>query len=483
MPRLSSPSFMNAGPDLKDALVVGALVFACSIFGIYTAPPGVLAAFWPTNAVLVGLLLRRAHPPGGAHWLAAIAGYVLADLYMQHGWAKTLMLATTNLMGVCVSYALLARMSDAFRSLRHPRSIVRFVLVAMSGAAAAGVGGIVIHPALFGGTPAYGFMFWFSTELVNYIAILPVLLTMPDLVRRLAARRRRGDRLGWHPDQLAPLAAFAGSLWLGAQLGGPGAISFPVPAMLWCALTYSLFATAGITLLFSMWTLLAIASGTLVIGASIDSPQAIMSLRVGVTLTALAPLAVASVMVARNELLARLRHAAEHDPLTQVLNRGGFMACATSGLAACRTAAVLMMDIDFFKKVNDTHGHAAGDEVLTRFAQVAAGCLRSGDVLGRLGGEEFAVLLPGCGVEDARTIAQRICDAFAAQPVILSDGARLHATVSIGLACREGGQAPVDALLSTADAALYRAKHDGRNRVVLGAAQDCLEPLSAGANL
>jgi diguanylate cyclase (GGDEF)-like protein len=469
MPRPSHPSFINAGPGLKDALLVGVIVFACSIFGIYTAPPGVLAAFWPTNAVLVGLLLRRPHPPGGAHWLAAIAGYILADLYMQHGWPKTLMLTATNLMGVCVCHALLARMDDAFRSLRHPRSIVRFVLVASSGAAAAGLGGTVIHPALFGGTPAYGFMFWFSTELVNYIAILPVLLTMPDLVRRLAERRRRGDRLAWHPEQLAPLGAFAGSLWLGAQLGGPGAISFPVPAMLWCALTYSLFATAGITLLFSMWTLLAIASGLLVIGASIDSPQAIMSLRVGVTLTALAPLAVASVMVARNELLARLRHAAAHDPLTQVLNRGGFMARAADELAACRTAAMLMMDIDFFKKVNDTHGHAAGDEVLTRFAGVAAACLRGGDVLGRLGGEEFAVLLPGCGVEDARAIAQRICDAFAAQPVELAGGARLHATVSIGLACREGGQAPVDALLSTADAALYRAKHDGRNRVVLGA--------------
>ncbi|MFS2021506.1 GGDEF domain-containing protein, partial [Massilia sp. CT11-108] len=196
----------------------------------------------------------------------------------------------------------------------------------------------------------------------------------------------------WRIGHLAPLAAFAGSLWLETQLGGPGVISFPIPAMLWCALTYSLFATAGITLLFSMWTLLAIASGMLAIGAAVDTPQAVMSLRVGVTLTALAPLAVASVMVARNELLARLRHAASHDPLTQVLNRGGFMARADT----VQAAAVLMMDIDFFKKVNDTHGHAAGDEVLTHFARVAAGCLRAGDVLGRLGGEEFAVLLPGC---------------------------------------------------------------------------------------
>ena len=450
-----------AGLDLKDALLVGALVTVCSIFGIYTAPPGVLAAFWPTNAVLIGLLLRRAHPPTAAHWLAATAGYIVADITMGHGWPKTLMLTTTNLMGVSVCYHLLNRMSDDMRGLRHPRSMLRFVLVALCGAAAAGMGGTVIHPALFGGTRVYGFLFWFSTELVNYIAILPMLLTMPDLARRLAGRTRRGDAAGWRIGHLAPLAAFAGSLWLETQLGGPGVISFPIPAMLWCALTYSLFATAGITLLFSMWTLLAIASGMLAIGAAVDTPQAVMSLRVGVTLTALAPLAVASVMVARNELLARLQHAALHDPLTQVLNRGGFMARADH----VQAQAVLMMDIDYFKKVNDTYGHAAGDEVLIHFARTAAGCLRAGDVLGRLGGEEFAVLLPACAPVDARAIAQRICDAFAAQSVVLEGGVRLHATVSIGLGCRDAPNTPIGTLLSQADAALYSAKHAGRNRV------------------
>jgi diguanylate cyclase (GGDEF)-like protein len=133
-------------------------------------------------------------------------------------------------------------------------------------------------------------------------------------------------------------------------------------------------------------------------------------------------------------------------------------------------AAMLMMDIDFFKKVNDTYGHAAGDEVLTGFARLAAGCLRSGDVLGRLGGEEFAVLLPGCGVDDARAIAQRICDAFAAHPVALADGVRLNATVSIGVGCWNAPGTPVGTLFPTAAAALSRAKHAGLTPVVLGAA-------------
>jgi diguanylate cyclase (GGDEF)-like protein len=211
----------------------------------------------------------------------------------------------------------------------------------------------------------------------------------------------------------------------------------------------------------------------LLIGASLDSQQAVMSLRVGVIFTALAPLTVASVMAARNALLSRLMHVASHDSLTHALNRGGFMTGAEAVLATPKVlrqpVAVLMMDIDFFKMVNDNHGHAAGDVVLTSFSSVAQTCLRKGDLLGRLGGEEFAVLLPGCSPEAACVIAQRICDAFAAHPVAVGSGAPLHSTVSIGVACWNKPSIPVEAMLGAADAALYTAKKSGRNRVVRSA--------------
>ncbi|QBE65722.1 GGDEF domain-containing protein [Pseudoduganella lutea] len=462
-----------ASMDLKDALMVGVIVYACTIFGIYTAQPDTLSAFWPSNAVLVGLLLRRAHPPTLAHWAAAIIGYVLGDTEMLQSWPKTLMLIWANLMGVSVCYLALSRMSEAHRGLRNASSMVRFVLVVISGAAAAGVAGFFIHPRLYGGTPAHGFAFWFSTELVNYIAMLPVMLTMPTLSRGLARYKRRTDWPSLRAEEIAPLAAFAASLWLGTQLGGPGVIPYPVPAMLWCALTYGRFATACITLFFSMWTLIAISNGTLLIGASFDSQEAVMSLRVGVIFTALAPLTVASVMAARNALLARLMHVASHDSLTHALNRGGFMTGAEAVLATPKVqrqpVAVLMMDIDLFKAVNDNHGHAAGDVVLTSFAGVAQSHLRKGDLLGRLGGEEFAVLLPGCSPDAACAIAQRICDAFAAHPVAVGGDAPLHSTVSIGVACWDKPAIPVEAMLGAADAALYTAKRSGRNRIVRSA--------------
>lgn len=460
------------GLDMKGALTIGLAVYVCSILGMYAAPPHGLAAFWPANAVLVGVLLRQKHPPHLLHWLAGAIAYMTSDLYMGHSWTKSAMLTCTNLMGVAVCYALLVRTSADYQGLRHPRSMLRFVLVVSCAAAAAGVGGIFMHPIMFGGGALHGFAFWFTTELVNYIAILPVMLTMPSVTRWLADHKRRSDWPAMRLDQMAPLAAFGASLWLGTQLGGPGVIPYPVPAMLWCALTYSLFATAGITLFFSMWTLLAISSGTLIIGANLDSQQAIMSLRVGVTLTALAPLTVASVMIARNELLAHLKHASSHDSLTGVLNRGGFMLHCAALLAAPqlmrKPLAVLMMDIDFFKKVNDTHGHAAGDVVLVAFARVTSSCLRKGDVLGRLGGEEFAVLLPGCGDAEAQVIAQRICDAFAALEVPVGEGKLLQSTVSIGACCWNNAATPMETMLSAADAALYTAKKSGRNRVMPG---------------
>jgi diguanylate cyclase (GGDEF)-like protein len=464
-----------SGGKFRDALFVGAAVYLCSIFGILTSPPGVLAAYWPTNAVLLGILLRRGRerPPNWLDWISAFAGYLVSDLVMAHSLLKSLLLIATNLPGVIAGYLIFSRMPAPYRTLRHPRAMPRFVLGVTGASAAAGMSGIFVHPVLFGGSHAYGFAFWFCTELVSYMGILPVLLTMPDIRRWIKDHRRRADWPNWRLDQFAPLLAFAISLGLGVHWGGPGAILYAVPAMLWCALTYSLFATAGITLFFCMWTLLAIASGVLQIGASVESPLAVMSLRVGLSLTALAPLTVASVMVARNELLERLQHAASHDFLTHVLNRSGFLTQAEELLATPQwvrhPVAVLMMDIDHFKKVNDTYGHDGGDLVLKDFATVAQGCLRGGDLLGRLGGEEFAVLLPGCAAQDAQSIAQRICDAFAAHTVTLADGRQVRNTVSIGACCAPRIENDIAAMLSAADAALYRAKESGRNRVELAA--------------
>ena len=130
------------------------------------------------------------------------------------------------------------------------------------------------------------------------------------------------------------------------------------------------------------------------------------------------------------------------------------------------SAAVLMLDIDHFKLVNDRHGHARGDAVLRHLAEVMRGCQRKIDTPGRMGGEEFALLLPGADLEAAAAYAERLRQCVAESPC-RSDGTALAVTVSIGIACIYRQDINADAALNRADRALYRAKEAGRNRVGL----------------
>jgi diguanylate cyclase (GGDEF)-like protein len=125
-----------------------------------------------------------------------------------------------------------------------------------------------------------------------------------------------------------------------------------------------------------------------------------------------------------------------------------------------------MMDIDFFKKINDEHGHHIGDKVLQTFASLCKLTLRDIDVIGRVGGEEFAVLLPETDIEHAIQAAQRVRKAVEAEGIMAPKGI-FHVTVSIGVTCltKEDENSTFEPLLIRADSALYAAKHAGRNAV------------------
>jgi diguanylate cyclase (GGDEF)-like protein len=130
-----------------------------------------------------------------------------------------------------------------------------------------------------------------------------------------------------------------------------------------------------------------------------------------------------------------------------------------------RSASLLMIDIDHFKRVNDAYGHPVGDAVLCHAARCIEIALRPGDLCARYGGEEFCVLLPDVDASMASRIAQRICTTFTATPFALASGDSLSISVSIGVASWDQVR-PLSALLEAADGALYQAKREGRNRVV-----------------
>jgi diguanylate cyclase (GGDEF)-like protein/PAS domain S-box-containing protein len=177
---------------------------------------------------------------------------------------------------------------------------------------------------------------------------------------------------------------------------------------------------------------------------------------------------------ARKAMEAELTRLATTDTLTGLANRRQFLAQAGIELARIRRfaqpTALLMLDLDFFKRVNDQHGHAAGDAVLQACAAILQGALRQVDVAGRLGGEEFAVLLPGSGLAEAGKFAERVRALIAAHGVPFG-GQEIRLTVSIGIAALTADDTSPDTALARADAALYRAKAAGRNRVEMGAAE------------
>ena len=171
-------------------------------------------------------------------------------------------------------------------------------------------------------------------------------------------------------------------------------------------------------------------------------------------------------MLVSERTISAHRVAALLDPLTGIFNRRGFVEATMRVIAreagANRPVTVMILDIDHFKSINDRFGHAAGDEVLKEFAQIVAGMLRVTDLCGRIGGEEFAALLP-CPIEEALIAAERVRDAFANAGLVV-DQTSVDTTVSIGVADGPVGT-ELDVLLAAADAALYKAKRSGRNRV------------------
>lgn len=171
----------------------------------------------------------------------------------------------------------------------------------------------------------------------------------------------------------------------------------------------------------------------------------------------------------KKQLEGELHRLATTDVLTQSSNRRHFFECAQSEFELARNQgqplAFLLLDLDDFKHINDTYGHQVGDQVLQQLASCASSVLRRGDLFGRIGGEEFAALFPGCEPELASQIAQRLQREI--QRLSFShEGTTFGITVSQGLTSLRSGDPGLDVLYARADAAMYQAKRQGKNQIV-----------------
>jgi diguanylate cyclase (GGDEF)-like protein len=170
-------------------------------------------------------------------------------------------------------------------------------------------------------------------------------------------------------------------------------------------------------------------------------------------------------MLAVERLTVQLEHAVNHDHLTQVITRKRFFQACNEEAERLFPGALLIVDIDHFKAVNDTYGHATGDEALKHFCRILTRNCRETDLVARFGGEEFVILLPGATMHEGAGVAERLRQRAADCPVPIEDEP-LSITASFGVVAVQGPET-LDQAVHDADTALYAAKNAGRNRVSL----------------
>lgn len=449
----------------RDVAVVAILIFVAALIGTASRPTGFLAAFWPANALLAGLMAREPRFRTIPVLLAACAGYLAAAFASGDGIASALLLTAANLTGVVTFTALFGALEPVDRTLARPQGVISLLVMA---GAASGLAGLVGGVAMSGITQlGYidALMSWFAAELVNYLALLPVMLTLPPLGSWFRHPRVQSIR-----EAALPVLAVGFALALALLVQHPIAIVFPVPALIWCALTLPMAATAVLVMLYSGLAMLGLKLGLFDLGVGL-SGDSITATHLGVALVALGPVVIASVNADRRRQIEHLERLTRYDQLTEALSRAAFFELGEALVQRLELerapVAVLVVDADHFKSVNDLHGHPSGDRVLVAIAAAMQLSIRQGDLFGRIGGEEFALVLPHVGRREAAAVAERARRAVERLSVVVGGGAVQRVTVSIGVAFAERASVELSEMVSLADRAMYEAKHAGRNRVTV----------------
>ncbi len=453
----------------RDHLLLAGVMFGACIAGILSRPSGFIAVLWPANALLLGLLLRnRAWARRPSYGLVAFFAFVAADLVTGSNALVAFGFNAANLVGVLAGWLYLRRQGASTLGFRRQHSVLYLLVGSAVAALGSAVPGALVSVQVFGSDVGSTLQRWFSGELFDMVLVLPVVLTAPrGWIWRWDFRALR-QPLADVPR--LPLVAVLVAIVMVFLLKGPGAVGYLVPALVWCALSYGIFGTAVLNLVAcTAATALLLAGGAVGFG-QVQVHEAI-SFQSGIALISLAPLTVAVAQDLRAQILGKLRFAANHDDLTGALSRRALMERGTRLLQRFAregaNVAVLIADLDHFKRINDHFGHARGDAVLRHFGALVLRNLRPQDLFGRVGGEEFVLVLPNTSLSHALAVAERIRGELREQSFGSRNGQTLQATVSLGVSAAEPADAgtTLAGLLAQADVALYRAKAEGRDRV------------------
>lgn len=437
------------------------ITLCMAMLGLYCRTNAALSLFWPCNAMLLGLLVRFPQLSSALTFPAIYVGLVTADIAFGTHVAASMGMDAANLSFIVTGLGVLLTGSTTSRRLQ---ALNRVFPASVVGAAVCAVIGSVASQHYFHDDLVQGWISWFCEQVSTSILLLPVMITLPrsDEINELLRECRQVSPL--------PLISLGVSIAAGISVGGGGSLIFPLPALMWCAVSYPLFITCLLTLITGITEIILVASNVLTIQGRDDFflIDSLASARLGVAAMTVSPLIVALSATANKKLVARITRRADYDLLTGALTRSG-LAARLDALMARRdhnfNGAAFVVDIDRFKNINDTFGHAAGDYVLAQTVERIRQTLQQTAIISRMGGEEFLILIEDISLPRAFLLANRLRQSIEQHTIILNDD-DLSVTISIGISSLEWVDAKtLDEAIKSADKQLYLAKSSGRNRV------------------
>ena len=443
---------------VRDALVLFTLTLLLHFFGAMLRLVQELSFFWPLNAVMAGIFARYIWLNRSYFYAVCFAAMLVYDGLTSRwgmGFASFLINFSNIVFIVTLAQLILwdKRRADSMPGPINALSLFCYCLLAALLCAAVGaLGSVDVERATF--IPQLAD--WFSEQFSTAVLILPFILTLtlPSAFGRFRLR------------QLLPAIA----LVLSIVLGVAGSITFPLPALIWCAIRYPLPLTCLLTFITGISEILLVANS--LIHLSPDTrmqPWQLFSTRLGIAAMLISPIIVASSVEAINNLVKQLALRADFDFQTRVYSRSGLSeALKRQPIAENELLTVMVLDIDGFKQVNDRWGHECGDCMLAQFAQQVRQLVGEEGMVARIGGEEFAVAALTSSARDGVLLAEKIRQGIESQTFTWGQN-RIQLTISMGLESRAPGSARItdlfNQLLMVADDSMIRAKKAGRNRI------------------
>ncbi len=467
----------SANEFTRIFLIAAGLYFIAAASTIHLTSNGVdIAAFWPANAILVALLLSDEKPRWFPVLSAGLIANIAANLLTRGSMLGPFLYGAANVMEIAFVTMLLRQKGGGDSILHSTGSALRFILIAgILGPAISGIAGSAIAHHVFGEPLLKSYLTWIASDGLGLVVFIPFFYAIfrGDLVHCFNRRNwlRRFEALA--------LLTITGGIAYQAFFVAVRPLLFILflPLMVVTFRVGHIGTKAAVLIVAVIGCLATMYGYGPIVEITSDPTEQAHLLQAFLAILLLTCLPVAAEVTARARLIERLNehdremtNRALSDPLTGVLNRTGFEAAVSTMLPIAPAQAIVLVaiDFDYFKSINDQWGHQAGDRALQQVADVFKAQAEPDHVIGRLGGDEFLILLPDTDIDAAMLFTARCNQAIQASPLCLDDTCIVLLSLSMGVASARPDES-YDQLLRRADAALYEAKDAGRNTVKVAA--------------